>query len=126
MPEAKRWPYTSEKLFARIYRVVRRVPRGKVVSYGQVARMIGPPCSARTVGWALASLRSHHVAPPVPWQRVINAKGSVSTGLFQQKLLEEEGVVFNHKGRTAFKEFGWSGMSSSGRKGGPQPRKTPS
>jgi methylated-DNA-protein-cysteine methyltransferase related protein len=88
---------------------VRRVPKGKVVSYGQVARMIGPPCSARTVGWALASLRTSHVTPAVPWQRVINAKGSVSTGLFQQKLLEEEGVAFDARGKTDFRQFGWSG-----------------
>ncbi len=99
----------EDRLFARIYQVVRRVPKGRVVSYGQVARMIGPPCSARTVGWALASLRTHHVRPPVPWQRVINARGSVSTGLFQQKLLEEEGVVFDERGKTDFKRSGWKG-----------------
>jgi methylated-DNA-protein-cysteine methyltransferase-like protein len=115
MPKARRRPETSENLFARIYRVVRQVPRGRAVSYGQVARMIGPPCSARTVGWALASLRSHHVTPPVPWQRVINARGTVSTGLFQQKLLEEEGVVFDPKGRTSFKQFGWSGTARKSR-----------
>jgi len=111
MGDGKRWPDTSDKLFARIYRMVRRVPKGRAVSYGQVARMVGPPCSARTVGWALASLRTHHVSPPVPWQRVINAKGSVSTGLFQQKLLEEEGVLFDGRGKTDFKQFGWSGVS---------------
>jgi methylated-DNA-protein-cysteine methyltransferase-like protein len=110
MPGTKRRPKTSEQLFTRIYRIVRHVPRGRAVSYGQVARMIGPPCSARTVGWALASLRTHKVRPPVPWQRVINAKGSVSTGMFQQKLLEEEGVTFDSRGRTSFKQFGWSGL----------------
>lgn len=109
------------KLFEHIYKLVRRVPKGKVVSYGQVARMIGPPCSARTVGWALASLRTSHVTPPVPWQRVINAKGSVSTGLFQQKLLEEEGVVFDERGRTDFRQFGWGGFSR-GRRSRPASR----
>jgi len=116
MHEVKRWPNTSEKLFARIYQIVRRVPRGRAVSYGQVARMVGPPCSARTVGWALASLRTHHVSPPVPWQRVINAKGSVSIGLFQQKLLEEEGVFFDARGRTDFKQFGWDGTVMTSRR----------
>lgn len=110
MPEELRRLRPSEKLFVRIYQLVRRVPKGKVVSYGQVARMIGPPCSARTVGWALASLRTSHVTPAVPWQRVINAKGSVSTGLFQQKLLEEEGVAFDARGRTDFKTYGWGGL----------------
>jgi len=115
MPEELHRLRPSKKLFARIYRLVRRIPKGRVVSYGQVARMVGPPCSARTVGWALASLRTHHVSPPVPWQRVINAKGSVSTGLFQQKLLEEEGVLFDERGKTDFKQFGWSGIRALSR-----------
>jgi methylated-DNA-protein-cysteine methyltransferase-like protein len=109
MPEALGKTISSEKLFARIYALVRRVPKGRVVSYGQVARMIGPPCSARTVGWALAALRTSHVTPAVPWQRVINARGSVSTGLVQQKLLEEEGVIFDARGRTDFRRYGWGG-----------------
>jgi methylated-DNA-protein-cysteine methyltransferase-like protein len=58
----------------------------------------------------MAALRYQRVDPPVPWQRVINAQGKVSTkGLGQQRLLEEEDVVFDEKGRTDLSRFGWEG-----------------
>ena len=86
---------------ARIYAVVRRIPRGSVATYGQVAERAGYPGHARQVGYAL------HALPPgttVPWHRVINARGEVSARadgevLTQRLLLEREGVRFDARGR---------------------------
>lgn len=100
----------SEPLhYHRVYDVVRQIPHGQVATYGQVAEVVGPPLTARDVGEAMAALRHHHPDPPVPWQRVINAQGRVSTGVRQHSLLEQEGVVFNAKGATDLLRFGWSG-----------------
>ncbi len=96
-------------LYERIYEVVRQIPKGKVATYGQIAQVVGPPCDARKVGWALAALRDNPVDKPVPWQRVINAQGKVSTGDYQQELLEKEGVIFDERGRTDLDQFGWDG-----------------
>jgi methylated-DNA-protein-cysteine methyltransferase-like protein len=86
----------------RILRVVRRIPRGRVMSYGAVARAAGVPGAARQVGYALAALGD---GSEVPWQRVLNARGEVSlrhlpgADLLQRKLLEAEGVRFDGRGR---------------------------
>jgi methylated-DNA-protein-cysteine methyltransferase-like protein len=93
----------------RIYRVVRRIPRGRVATYGQVARLAGLPGHARLVGYALSSLSE----PDVPWQRVINARGEISARSFagpedvQRQLLEAEGVRFDARGRVALERFRW-------------------
>jgi len=92
-----------------VYDVVRRIPRGRVATYGTVARLVGPPCGARQVGWALAALRDDRVDPPVPWQRVVNAKGTSSLGAEQLDLLREEGVEVSHEGRIDLGRFGWDG-----------------
>lgn len=99
----------SQTLYDRIYTVVRQIPHGQVATYGQVAMVVGPPLTARQVGEAMAALRDGYPGPPVPWQRVINAQGTVSTGRHQQQLLEHEGVVFNAKGATDLRRFGWQG-----------------
>jgi methylated-DNA-protein-cysteine methyltransferase-like protein len=99
----------SNTLYSRIYEVVRQIPAGRVATYGQVATMVGPPVTARQVGDAMAALRHSSPGPSVPWQRVINAQGKVSTGRHQQQLLEQEGVVFNAKGCTDLRRFGWQG-----------------
>ena len=100
----------EEELYERVYTIVRLIPPGRVATYGQVAAVVGPPCDAREVGGAMAALRYQRVDPPVPWQRVINTQGKVSTrGLGQQHLLEGEGVVFDEKGRTDLSRFGWEG-----------------
>jgi methylated-DNA-protein-cysteine methyltransferase-like protein len=99
----------STTLYERIYTVVRCIPPGHVATYGQVAAVVGLETTAREVGEAMAALRHTSVDPPVPWQRVINAQGGVSTGPRQQSLLEHEGVVFNAKGRTDLHRFGWRG-----------------
>ena len=99
----------SNMLYQRIYEVVRHIPPGQVATYGQVATVVGPPVTARQVGDAMAALRDDSAEPAVPWQRVRNAQGTVSTGRHQQQLLEQEGVVFNLKGYTDLRRFGWQG-----------------
>jgi len=88
--------------------VVRQIPAGKVATYGQVAYLVGPPCTPRRVGWALAALRTHLVEPPVPWQRVVNAKGTSSVGSDQITLLKEEGVTSDDDRRIDLDRFGWN------------------
>ncbi|MDE3091103.1 MAG: methylated-DNA--[protein]-cysteine S-methyltransferase [Chloroflexota bacterium] len=93
--------------FSRVYALVRRVPRGRVVSYGQVARALGAPGAARTVGWAM------RVAPAsVPWHRVVNARGEISlrptTGYHERRArLKAEGVRFDRHGRIDLEKHGW-------------------
>ncbi len=102
------------KLYDLIYAIVRQVPRGKVATYGQVARIAGR-CSAQMVGFALAALKDSG-EQAVPWQRVINAKGRISPHGFgmgtqvQRMLLEEEGVVFDLEGNIDLQQFGWDGI----------------
>ena len=94
-------------MYEMIYDVVRQIPVGRVATYGQVAYLVGPPCTPRQAGWALAALRTHVVEPPVPWQRVVNAKGESSVGKAQVVLLEQEGIRFNERGEIDLKHFGW-------------------
>ncbi len=94
----------------RFYRVVRRIPRGRVATYGQVAALAGLPGHARQVGYALHGLPADDA---VPWQRVINARGEVSRRAepfaerIQRQLLEREGVAFDARGRVDLARFGW-------------------
>lgn len=98
--------------YERIWSVVRRIPRGRVATYGQVARIAGLPRHARLVGYALNALEDGG-AEKVPWQRVINAQGKVSARAFagseavQRKLLEREGVRFDARDRVDLARFGW-------------------
>lgn len=102
-------PPEHERLYTRIYTVVRQIPPGKVATYGQVAEIVGD-CTARMVGYAMAASPDD-----VPWQRVINAQGKVSPradnwGSEVQRLrLEEEGVVFDADHKVNFKEVRWPG-----------------
>jgi len=97
-----------------VYRLVRKVPRGKVVTYGQVAAILGHPCAARAVGQALRLLPPNLLGV-VPWQRVINAAGSVShrgdvlRPDLQRELLEAEGVRFDRSGRVDLERVRWDG-----------------
>lgn len=93
------------------YSVIRRVPRGRVATYGTVAREAGMPGRARQVGYALAALSDGH---DVPWHRIVNARGEVSRRSaalgyerLQQSLLEAEGVDFGARGRIDLDRFGW-------------------
>ena len=95
---------------ARIHAIVRRIPRGRVATYGQVAELVGLPGGARQVGYALHALDAHS---SVPWQRVINAKGRVSPrsvpgfDAVQRALLEREGVAFEADGRIDLDRYRW-------------------
>jgi methylated-DNA-protein-cysteine methyltransferase related protein len=93
--------------YERIYAVIRRVPRGNVVTYGRVAEAAG--CSGpRQVGYALHALGERTA---VPWHRVINAQGAISlagaSAITQRLRLETEGVRFNARGRVDLELFGW-------------------
>lgn len=96
--------------YQRIYRVVRRIPRGRVATYGQVAELAGLRGHARQVGYALHRLPEGTAAP---WHRVVNARGRVSPRSFsgseglQQVLLEEEGVVFRTDGSFDLRRYRW-------------------
>jgi methylated-DNA-protein-cysteine methyltransferase-like protein len=96
----------------RVYRMVRQCPRGKVVSYGGIAALLGHPRAARGVGNALAALTD---LSRVPWWRVVNHNGEISIksaghgAILQRKLLEAEGVKFDRRGRIDWKKFGWDG-----------------
>jgi len=102
----------NASLYERIYAVTRRIPPGKVSTYGQIAAIVGRGCTARQVGYAMAALGSDDKS--VPWQRVINSQGEISLrpgqgAVRQRDLLEAEGVEFDAGGRTDFARFGWEG-----------------
>jgi len=96
------------------YRVVDRIPRGRVTTYGQVALLAGTPRAARQVGYALAALRG--ARHRVPWQRVLGARprGLAAISILdpmgsavQRALLEREGVQVDERGRVSLERFGW-------------------
>ncbi len=103
----------TDSFFEQVYEVVRHIPPGRVATYGQIARLLGMPHAARTVGWALRALPEGY---DVPWQRVINARGTVSFAAgspgaeIQRALLEDEGVVFDEQGRVDLDIYGWAGL----------------
>ncbi len=96
-------------LYERIWRAVERIPDGRVATYGQIARLARIGKSPRVVGYALHSLPE---GLPVPWHRVINARGMISrprrSGAYsrQRKLLEAEGVRFVND-RVDMELYGW-------------------
>jgi len=103
---------SEPSFYHQIYRVVCRVPRGQVVTYGQVAVILGCPGAARAVGYAM------HRTPQgqgIPWHRVINARGRISikgdvyAAEAQRALLESEGVVFEDGDRVDLKKYRWPG-----------------
>lgn len=102
-----------EQAFEKIYRLVLRIPRGRVMTYGQIARLLEERYSPRLVGWAM------HATPRdgrnIPWHRVINSRGGISTGRviltepdLQRLMLEAEGVVFNASGHCELSVYQWS------------------
>jgi methylated-DNA-protein-cysteine methyltransferase related protein len=97
--------------YERVYAVVRRIPRGRVATYGQVAVLAGLPGHARQIGYALHALPGRSA---VPWHRVVNAKGEVSARavrgaeLEQRMLLAREGVAFDGRGRIPLARFRWT------------------
>ena len=110
-------PMTSGKpnsTYQRIYSIVRRIPKGRVATYGQIAALAGLPGHARQVGYAMHALAEHTT---VPWHRVINTKGEVSRRStpgweHEQRLrLEREGVVFDSRDRVDLKKVRWRAQS---------------
>jgi methylated-DNA-protein-cysteine methyltransferase-like protein len=103
-------PLTSAGTRARIYALVRRIPRGRVATYGQIAELAGLHGHARQVGYALHALPA---GSRVPWHRVINAAGAVSLRaapgdeVTQRQLLESEGIVFDARGRVPLARVRW-------------------
>ncbi|HJQ30602.1 MAG TPA: MGMT family protein [Pyrinomonadaceae bacterium] len=93
----------------RVFEIVRRIPAGRVMTYGQLAEILGEGYTPRTVGFVM-----HSADESVPWQRVINSQGACSTGRvivppdLQQRMLVSEGVVFNEKGRCDLARYRWT------------------
>ncbi|MBN2202214.1 MGMT family protein [bacterium] len=96
--------------YARIFGVVRRIPAGKVTTYGRIAGLAGFPGQARLTGYALHTLKE---GTDVPWYRVVNASGRISfpagsdAEAIQRSLLEAEGVVFRENGSVDLERVGW-------------------
>lgn len=114
-------PPNQQAFYEHVWNLVRQIPRGKVATYGQIAKMISPPngvdmeayaaFAPRWVGGAMANCPDD-----VPWQRVINSQGKVSERAGaerQRQLLEQEGVEFDAKGRVDLKKYAWSGKSEN-------------
>lgn len=102
---------TNDKKYrARVYELVKRIPRARVMTYGQIAEILGEGYTPRTVGYVMHGADTQSV----PWQRVINSQGACSTGRMtmpvnlQQKMLEDEGIVFNQKGICDLNKYLWS------------------
>lgn len=113
MPPAR----LSSAFAASVYRVVRAIPRGRIMTYGQIAALIPPPpgidlrayehVKARWVGYAMAACPEE-----VPWQRVVNSRGRISLRggegpEVQRLLLMDEGVVFGETGQIDLARFAW-------------------
>lgn len=103
-------PVNDQKYRERVYAIVSDIPVGRVMTYGQIAEMLGEGYTPRTVGFVMHAADTKEV----PWQRVINSQGACSTGRMtvpinlQQKMLEDEGVKFNEKGRCDLNLYRWS------------------
>ena len=106
---AQRDDVDSPRYRERVYEIVQRIPPGRVMTYGQLAEILGEGYTARTVGFVM-----HSAEEDVPWQRVINAQGKCSTGRVvlppdkQQRLLEAEGVEFDARGRCDLERYRWT------------------
>ena len=98
---------SSNSFFNRVYGIVAKIPYGRVISYGQIARMLGSPRAARTVGWALNACPED-----LPWQRVVKADGAIAGGglaELRRTLLLEEGIPFLPDGRVDMAACEWDG-----------------
>ena len=95
----------SVGFFPAVYEVVRQIPCGRVMSYGQIARLLGFPRAARQVGWAMRCCPDD-----IPWQRVVKDSGESAGGEhaeFRRILLEDEGVTFLPDGRVDMPRCRW-------------------
>ncbi len=103
--------------YRQVYAVVRRIPRGRVTSYGRVAAMLGRANAARAVGYALAASGDKMKNdPPIPWHRVINVAGRISTPDMddganrQATLLRAEGIAVSDDLRVNLNIYLWEGL----------------
>jgi len=111
MSETKNAPINpdSQGYRERVYQFVRRIPQGRVMTYGQIADLLGEGYTARTVGFVM-----HATDENDPWHRVINSQGACSTGRVllpsnkQQRMLEAEGIVFDARGRCDLSRYRWT------------------
>jgi len=97
--------------FEQVYDIVMRIPYGNVISYGEIARVLGRPRAAREVGWAMRCCPEE-----LPWQRVVMANGAVTGGVYaeiRRALLESEGVPFLPDGRVDMEKCRWLGTVDS-------------
>ncbi|MCG6147806.1 MGMT family protein [Leptospira levettii] len=103
----------SPNFYESVYNIVKKIPKGKVTTYGHIALLLGNPRAARTVGYALNSLKKDRESK-IPWQRVINRQGRISfkgdsfRADLQKKILQTEGVFFDLGGdQLDFGKYGW-------------------
>jgi methylated-DNA-protein-cysteine methyltransferase-like protein len=97
----------EDKPFARVWKLVGKIPRGRVATYGQLSEMIGGRLTPIGIGWAIRAAPEE----TIPWQRVVASKGRISTdrehpGL-QREMLESEGVRFTSEGCVDLSRHGW-------------------
>ncbi|MBX3231972.1 MAG: MGMT family protein [Labilithrix sp.] len=102
----KRPKKAADRPFEAVWKIVRRIPRGRVATYGQISQLIDRRLTPVGVGWAIRA-----ASDDLPWQRVVNGQGGISTegehpGL-QRAMLEAEGIVFDARGRIDLGRFGW-------------------
>lgn len=107
MPLKDRHPMNP--FYEQVYAVVARIPPGRVMAYGQIARLLGQPRAARQVGRAMGCCPDH-----LPWQRVVMADGRIAGGAYAQLrrgMLEQEGLSFLPDGRVDMARCGWQGTA---------------
>lgn len=113
-PRGEETPAALPNFYTAVYRLVIQIPPGRVATYGQIASLLGHPSAARAVGYALHALP---IGSSIPWQRVINAAGRISTRCephaeaIQRTLLESEGICFDAAASVDLRTFRWSGPS---------------
>lgn len=115
----------KESFAETVVRLIRSIPKGKVASYGQIAKLAGKPQGSRGVAWILHSLSE---ARALPWHRVLNSQGKISfpegSALHakQKRLLKKEGVVFSSSGQLDLELYQWKKRERAGKKSRNQPR----
>lgn len=126
----RKTPTNAQPPFEQVYEIVQNIPRGNVSTYGQISKQMNGRLSAAAVGWAMNALGTEKGKKPyssetVPWHRVVNSKGGLSTkhesGIrgtdgrsvsLQQVLLEQEGVEFNADNHVDLKQYLWNAESN--------------
>jgi methylated-DNA-protein-cysteine methyltransferase-like protein len=105
-----------------VLKMVKKIPRGKVATYGQIAKISGNAGGSRGVAWILHACAKKY---KLPWQRVINSQGKISFPKLtkeyktQKRLLEKEGIQFSDAGTVNFKKFQWSKKTAPPKKRSP-------